>query len=159
MNLKLLVKTTLALAAVTTAACSETVAPKMVATPTCEAERVTVATPPNRARVPYRPLVSGRVYPACSAVWLVIRGPNQDLYWVQPKPVVAGSGEWTAQVYVGTPTQQYGAVQGGGTFELIALANPTEPLRSGEALYGLPDAQARSRVVLLERGGAPPEPR
>jgi len=159
MKAKWIVETALALAAVTTAGCSETPAPRTAANATCEAKSIAVTSPPDRTAVAYRPVVTGTVQPACGNVWVLLRGPDQNRYWVQPRPAVAPDGHWTARVYVGTPTQEYGAVQGGGTFTLVAIANPTRALKPGEALYTVPDAEAQSKVVLLERGGPPHEPR
>ena len=136
-----------------TVGCSQTPAASSAANTGCVARRVTVTSPPNRSQVDLRPVVAGTVDPACSLVRVVVHGPGPKArFWVQPEPTVSDTGTWEAQVYIGQRVQRTGAVKDGGTYEVVAFANPTQPLKAGEELYQWPDAQARSGVLLVERG-------
>ena len=130
-----------------TVGCSQTPAASSAANTGCVARRVTVTSPPNRSQVDLRPVVAGTVDPACSLVRVVVHGPGPKArFWVQPEPTVSDTGTWEAQVYIG---QRVALVRGSTRRRRPALP---QPLKAGEELYQWPDAQARSGVLLVERG-------
>jgi len=111
---------------------------------------VRITSPADDATVSEQPVVEGKVSDPRAEVWVVVHvletGENSD-YWVQPQAAVKPDGTWTARIYVGEP----GGEDVGKAFVLMAVANPKEPLESGNVLEGWPGAAAQSNVVEVVR--------
>ncbi|MGH7768594.1 MAG: hypothetical protein ACREQP_14170 [Candidatus Binatia bacterium] len=116
--------------------------------PSCRKFEVRISSPEEEATVAEQLVVQGNVSDARAAVWVVVL--NLDVpgeYWVQPQATVKADGTWTAEVYVGEP----GEGDKGKRFLLMAIANPKQPLQSGDVLGGWPPAAAQSNILEVTR--------
>lgn len=104
--------------------------------------------PRDGAVVPERPLVEGTVSDPNADVWVIIHPMDVSDYWVQPRISVRGDGTWTVQVYVGRP----GRLDVGKRFEIMACANPSQPVSEGTIVTWWPDAKWKSEVIRVLRG-------
>jgi hypothetical protein len=109
---------------------------------------VRISSPADDATVPEQPVIQGTVADARAAVWVVVYSFEvPDDYWVQPQATVKADGTWTAEIYVGDS----GAENVGKQFLIMAVANPQQPLQSGDVLEGWPPAAAQSNILEVTR--------
>lgn len=103
--------------------------------------------PCNESHVGWRATVEGKTTIPNADVHVVIHPLEVSGYWVQPRITVRSDGWWEVLAYFGNdgPTHQ------GKRFEVMAVANPTRPLKEGDVLPDWPDAAARSAVVMVTR--------
>jgi len=109
--------------------------------------KVRITAPADKSQVPERPLVEGTVSDANASVWVVVHPMEVADYWVQPAVTVREDGTWKVMAYMGRP----GDIDVGKQFEIMAFANPAEPLKEGDVLKGWPKAQAKSQVIEVTR--------
>jgi hypothetical protein len=109
--------------------------------------KIEITAPSDRAAVPQRPIVEGRVSDPASVVWVVIHPLEVSDYYVQPRANVRGKGDWKVEVYIGRP----GNLDIGKAFEIRAVANPEGKLREGKILPDWPKASAISEVIEVTR--------
>jgi hypothetical protein len=96
--------------------------------------------------VPERPQVEGIAH-AGAEVWVIVHPTLVSDYWIQPRLTVRGDGKWRVNAYIGRP----GNVDVGKHFEIMAVANPKEPLKEGDVLRYWPEAAAKSQLIEVVR--------
>jgi hypothetical protein len=109
------------------------------------ASKITITAPCDRAQVAYRDFVEGTVSDPNTRVWVVIHPQEVGDYWVQPSVTVRNNGKWRVLVYFGEPEHS------GKPYEVVAIANPREPLKEGQLFKSWPEAQWRSDPVYVVR--------
>jgi len=109
--------------------------------------QVTITQPPDGAEVARRPTVMGTVSDPSAKVWVVVHPTETGSVWVQPPARIDSKGNWQTFIYIG----RVGGIDSGKNFEIMAVANPTEPLREGQVLDGFPAAQHQSSIVTVTR--------
>ena len=108
---------------------------------------LSITEPKDRASVPERPYIEGKVSNPNADVWIIVHPMEVTDYWVQPRLTVRADGAWRASAYVGRP----GRVDVGKHFEIMAVANPKRPLKEGDVLQFWPDAELKSGVIEVVR--------
>jgi hypothetical protein len=109
--------------------------------------RVRVTAPPHGAEVPERPFIEGTVSHPKAVVWVIVHPMAVSDYWVQPATHVSEDGRWKVQIYIGRP----GSIDVGKRFQVMAIANPKQPLKEGNVLKDWPAADARSQALEVVR--------
>jgi hypothetical protein len=112
-----------------------------------QGRRVEITSPADGGVAPSRLLVQGTSSDSSASVWLIVHPLEMSDYWVQPRVSVQEKGRWAVSAYIGRP----GGEDAGKQFELLAVANPKDPLKEGEVLENWPEAEARSQVVIVTR--------
>jgi hypothetical protein len=107
-----------------------------------------LTTPPDRATVPHRPLIEGRISDPGAQVCVVIHPMEVSDYWVQPPVSVREDGSWRVQVFIGRP----GMIDVGKSFELMAFGNPRWRLSEADVLDWWPEAEWHSQLIEVVRG-------
>lgn len=102
--------------------------------------------PLNGDRVTSRQMVKGTVSNPTAEVWVVIHPMEVAEYWVQPRLTVREDGTWKVSAYVGRE-----GMDSGKDFEIMAVANPRNPLSEGMKLSGWPEAEWYSNVIDITR--------
>lgn len=101
----------------------------------------------NGVMVEWRPLVTGKVSTPFTEVWLIVHVLETSSYWVQPKTTVRALGDWEGTIFLGDESM----LDVGKKFELMAIANPRDPLKEGLQLPGWPRAAGKSEVITVTR--------
>lgn len=101
----------------------------------------------NDVMVEWKPLVTGKVSTPFTEVWVIVHVLETSTYWVQPKATLRGVGSWESTIFLGDP----GILDVGKKFELMAVANPRDPLKEGLQLPGWPRAEGKSKVISVKR--------
>lgn len=112
-----------------------------------EERQLRITAPADRAKVPERPVIRGKVLDPEIEVWLVVHPTEISEYFVQPRITVRENGDWRVRPYIG----RSGTVDVGKEFEIMAVGNPEEKLREGKVLSNWPTAQCRSQVIEVIR--------
>lgn len=110
-------------------------------------QAIAIAKPCNGAQVGWRTIVKGRVLNPKSNVWVIIHPLEVNEHWVQPKIDVSSDGTWQVLAYFG----QDGSVDAGKPYEIMAVANPKNLLKEGDAPPDWPDAEPKSDIVRVTR--------
>lgn len=101
----------------------------------------------NGEMLEWRTLVTGRVSTPFTNVWLIVHVLETSTYWVQPQATIRAIGSWESTIFLGDP----GILDVGKKFELMAIANPRDPLKEGVQLPGWPRAEGKSKVISVNR--------
>ena len=109
--------------------------------------KLRITAPVDKAQVPERPLVEGRVADPNAKVWVIVHPMEVSDYWIQPSVSVNKNGAWQVIIYIGRP----GSIDVGKHFEIMAFANPKVKLSEGTILGGWPEAQWKSEVITVTR--------
>ena len=106
-----------------------------------------ITTPVENDALGELPFVEGTVSDPNAKVWVIVHPMEVSDYWVQPPVTVKDGGKWKVQIHIGRP----GAADIGKHFEIMAIANPTADLKSGDKLKAWPSAKWKSQVVEVVR--------
>jgi hypothetical protein len=109
--------------------------------------KVEITAPADKAFVPQRPIVEGRVSDPSAIVWVVVHPLEVSDYWVQPHVTVRANGSWKVQIHIGRP----GSLDVGKTYEIKAVVNPEGELAEGKILPNWPKARAISDMIEVIR--------
>ena len=111
--------------------------------------RVAVTSPTEKARVPWRPCVTGTVSDPAARVFLIIHDKTGGDFFVEPGPIsIKSNGTWSALPYI---AENKPGVFENFQFEIKAFANPKPALAEGEILAAWPEAEAASELIDVTR--------
>lgn len=109
--------------------------------------QIQILEPIDKTRVAPRQLVTGIADAPLREVRLVVHPLDTGAYWVQPVPALARDGRWSVLAYFG----RSGDIDAGKVFEVVAVADPEQPLEEGTVLAGWPKAAQRSSAITVTR--------
>ncbi len=111
----------------------------------CSVKQITINEPETRAVDRVSASITGRVDTECAEVWVIAHPVGSLDYYALPKAAVRSSREWLTSLY-------FSKLGGGATglFEVLAVANPHQPLLADMRLPGWPEGEARSEVLVLD---------
>ncbi len=108
--------------------------------------KIQILEPLDKALVGPRQLVTIADGPE-RQVRIVVHPLDTGAYWVQPIPTLREDGRWSVLAYFG----RSGDLDTGKVFEVMAIADPDQPLEEGTVLEGWPKAGQRSSTVTVTR--------
>lgn len=106
-------------------------------------ENLEIRFPRDGSEVSAQFYVEGVTPDTTGNLWVIIHPIATAIYQVQPKVTVWRDGTWRVKI----PIDKTGGISAGKPFEIMAVVNPTVPLKEGDVLTGWPEAQWRSQVV------------
>jgi len=106
-----------------------------------------ISKPSDNEKVPERPLIEGKTSNPTARIWVVVHPMKTSQYWVQPNVTVRQDNTWRTVIYVGRP----GNIDVGEMFEIMAIANPRDPLKEGAVLDDWPAGESKSQVIQVTR--------
>ncbi len=109
------------------------------------AKNITIESPSNGEKVDAELFVSGTAHKA-KEVWVIVHPSETPDYWVQPTVTVKDE-LWEVQIVIGRP----GTIDSGKHFEIMAIADPHQPLVEAQVFNVWPSARWRSQVISITR--------
>jgi uncharacterized protein YoxC len=109
--------------------------------------RIEILSPQNDSQAGDRAFVEGTISGYNGKVWVVVHPVGTSAFWVQPNADITENGKWSVNVYLGRP----GNIDIGKRFEIMAVANPAQEIRTGIILENWPEAGWRSQVINVVR--------
>lgn len=108
---------------------------------------IDISSPEQDARVrDYRLSVKGTVLPASAKVCVLVRVRGDYEWWAQSPATVLKSGSWTVQALCGLPMSWPGR-----WYEILAVADPKQPVNPADRVIGWPEADAYSQTIRVQR--------
>ena len=108
---------------------------------------ISITAPEDGATVGLKTRVSGAISGTdAREVWVIVRAVGVSTYWVRNRAPVGKGGTWTCEVQVGAAE-----TSPGNSFEILAVAGPTEPLTIGDRLPGWPASALASEITSVIR--------
>ncbi len=97
------------------------------------------------AKVDAEITVSGTVHNA-NEVWVIVHPRETTDYWVQSS-VIVKDDRWDVRISIGRTS----AIDSGKQFEIMAVADPQQPLAEAQVFKEWPAARWKSQVVSITR--------
>jgi len=113
--------------------------------------KISITSPQDNAEIDRPARTEGIVSDPDAQVHIIVHPVGVPEYWVQPRAFVHEDGKWTAKVYLGRPDISNPDKQ----YELMAIADPEQPVKVGDMLKEWPGSKWRSHIIRVKRRPSP----